>query len=84
MKELLYFTQPSCVPCKKFGPLLEQELPEDVKLTKYSLGTNLAHTNMFMAYEVRSSPTLILLKDDEQVNRHVGTLDVKGIADFLG
>lgn len=60
-----------CGPCRMIGPIIEELAKEstDVKIGKVNVDSN---QNVAMKYGVRSIPTLLFLKDGEEVHRHVG------------
>jgi thioredoxin 1 len=60
-----------CGPCKMIGPILEEISNErdDVKIVKVNVDDN---REISMDNGVRNIPTLLILKDGVEVNRHVG------------
>ena len=61
-----------CGPCKMIGPIIEQLATEyDGKATigKVNVDTN---PETSMKYGIRSIPTILILKDGEVVDKHVG------------
>ena len=68
MKKILYFSAPWCGPCKQFGPVMEQ-VGQSVRVEKVDVD-NLP--DLAQAYNVRSVPTVVILKDGQEVNRFVG------------
>ncbi len=68
-----------CGPCKALTPILNQLSQErtDVTIAKVNIDQNSAITNK---YNIRSIPTLILVKDGDVVATRVGHAD-KGALD---
>jgi len=64
-----------CGPCRMVGPIIDEvsgEYEEDkVIVGKVNVDH---HPNVSMKYGVRSIPTILILKDGEVVDKHVGTI----------
>ncbi len=62
-----------CGPCKLIGPVID-ELSKDyegtVKIGKVNVDDN---PEISMKYGIRSIPTILIIKDGEVVDKHVGT-----------
>ena len=62
-----------CGPCRLIGPIIE-ELAHDyegkVKVGKVDVDVN---PEVSMKFGVRSIPTILIIKDGEVVDKHVGT-----------
>ena len=71
MKKILYFSAPSCGPCKQFGPVMEK-LGRAYPVQKINVDEQ---PDLANAYSVRSVPTIVILKDGQAVNRMVGVQD---------
>ncbi len=70
--KVLYFTAQWCGPCRAFGPILYsliEELKESVQLEKIDADEN---PDMVSQYQIRSFPTIVMLKDGKEVARHSG------------
>lgn len=71
MIEVLKFSMTSCSPCKVVAkqlenlPLKEIDIDEDVD-------------GLFTKYKIRNVPTLVFLKDGEEVDRHSGLITREG------
>ena len=66
------FWSPSCGPCRRIAPLLEQFALENaaaVKVVKINTDDNM---RLATEYSIYSIPTLILFKDGQEVERFVG------------
>ncbi|MGW5130870.1 thioredoxin family protein [Streptomyces sp. NPDC004135] len=69
MTRVLYFTSPSCRPCRSFGPLLLAELAErGVEAEKVDVSTS-AGLDQADLYDVVATPTVVIERDGEQVKR---------------
>ncbi len=80
MKQLLYFTQPTCIPCKVYGPALETFMKDvpDVELIKHD------DVETLVAWGIRGVPTTVLLDEDGKViNKRTGVMTGPEITDFL-
>ncbi len=71
---LLDFYSDTCIPCKKLnGPLGDIEDDNEEKLLVYKVNVNYDEA-LAKQYEVSSVPTLVLLKDGEELARSVGAV----------
>ena len=68
MKKILYFSAPWYGPCQMFGPVME-EIGQVVPVEKINVDDN---PTLAATYNVRSVPTTIILKDNQEVQRFVG------------
>ena len=73
MIKILDFYAEWCGPCKAMSPILDQIEDEldDVIIEKYDVEEN---EEIVEDYGIRSVPTLVFIKDDEIVSKHVGSL----------
>ena len=72
-----------CGPCRMLGPILEEiasEQPDRLKVVKVNIDEN--HENAFKC-GVTSVPTMVLFKDGQVVDRIVGAMPKRAIADRL-
>jgi thioredoxin 1 len=69
MVRVLKFSSAGCGPCRMMGPIMEQfkQRNPGVIVEEYDVGV----TGDF-GYGVTAVPTLVILKDDQPVNRLVG------------
>lgn len=76
-----YFSAPWCAPCKMFSPTLEVVSHKlNVPVNKVNVEEN---RDMAMAYDVRSVPTLVLMKDGTPVGRHTGIMSKDQLEEFI-
>jgi thioredoxin 1 len=76
-----YFTAPWCGPCKMFGPIVDvisQEL--NIPVNKVNVDEN---KEMAEAYQVRSVPTLVIMKNGSPSARHTGIMAKGQLEQFI-
>lgn len=72
-----------CGPCRMISPIIEKLATEyDGKaiIGKVNVDHN---PDVAMKYGVRSIPTIVILKDGEEVNRHVGYTSQDNLAKLI-
>lgn len=79
---LLRFWAPWCGPCKVMGPVLDSALKKFSDIRFESVNVDIDPTQA-AELNVRSIPTLVLLKDGEQTGRLVGAHSQEEIEKFL-
>ena len=70
MKEILYFSSAWCQPCKNFKPIMES-ISNSIPVQFVDVDEN---PQLSAQYNIRSIPTLIFLKDGQEVNKKPGVL----------
>jgi len=70
MKEILYFSSTWCGPCKNFKPIMES-VSNSIPVQFIDVDQN---PTLAAQYNIRSIPTLIFLKDGQEVNKRPGVL----------
>jgi thioredoxin 1 len=65
-----YFTADWCAPCKKVRPIVE-EINKD-SIVKFKIIDVDSEIEFVKAFEIKSVPTFIIIKDSEIVNRATG------------
>ena len=76
-----YFTADWCGPCKKVRPVVEQ-INQDSTI-KFQLVDVDSEIDLVKAFEIKSVPTFILIKDGEVVNRITGAKTRDQLLEFL-
>lgn len=72
-----------CGPCKMISPIIEELSKEyEGKATVGKVDVDNNH-EVSMKYNIRSIPTILILKDGEVVDRHVGTTTKQVLADKI-
>lgn len=67
-----------CGPCKMLSPIVEKVAEEnsDIKVVKINVDNA---QDLAMKYQVMSIPTLVVIKNGKEINRHVGLIDKEEI-----
>lgn len=83
MSRVLYFTSPSCRPCRSFGPLLLAELAElDIEAEKIDVSTS-DGLDQADLYDVVGTPTVVIERYGEEISRFSGALLGDSLKDAL-
>ncbi len=76
-----YFSAPWCGPCKMFSPVLEVVAGElNVPVNKINVDDD---KHMAQAYDVRSVPTTVIMKDGTPIARHTGIMPKGQLEQFI-
>ena len=72
-----------CGPCKMLSPVIEEIADErsDIKVGKVNIDE---HPELAQKYGVMSIPTVLVIKDGEEVNKSVGAVPKKALLDLIG
>ena len=81
MKRFLYFTASWCGPCQSFGPTMDRVAQSGIPISKIDVDLN---KEIAMKYNVRSVPTTILLRDEQEINRFTGARSEEQIKQIYG
>ena len=82
MKQILYFSSTWCGPCKNFKPIMES-VSNSIPVQFVDIDQNPA---LATQYNIKSIPTLIFLKNGQEINKRPGVLSesqVKEIYNLL-
>lgn len=71
---LIDFFADWCGPCKMLSPIIEQFAKENEKVKVVKINVD-ELPDLAVKYGVRSIPTLVVIKNGEEVNRSVGLID---------
>ncbi|MGB3547009.1 MAG: thioredoxin [Saprospiraceae bacterium] len=72
-----------CGPCRMVGPIIDElssEYEGRVLIGKVDVDTN---SEVSMQYGVRSIPTILVLKNGEVVDKHVGTITKAALSEKI-
>jgi thioredoxin len=70
MKQILYFSATWCGPCKNFKPIMES-ISNSIPVQFVDVDQN---PTLAAQYNIRSIPTLVFLKDGQEINKKPGVL----------
>jgi thioredoxin len=70
MKQILYFSATWCGPCKNFKPIMES-VSNSIPVQFIDVDQN---PTLSAQYSIRSIPTLVFLKDGQEINKRPGVL----------
>ena len=71
-----------CGPCRMLAPILDQVASErpDVKIAKINVDEQM---ELAQKYGVMTIPTLLVIKNGEIANKHIGALSKSGVLELL-
>jgi thioredoxin 1 len=76
-----YFTADWCSPCKRVRPIVE-EINKD-SVNKFKIIDVDSEIELVRAFEIKSVPTFIIIKDGEIVSRSTGSQTKDSLLDIL-
>jgi len=79
---LIDFWSPMCGPCRKLSPIID-EIDKDYEHVNVVKANTMIESSMATEYSIRALPTLVFLKDGEEVHREVGLVSKKDIEEIL-
>lgn len=79
---LIDFYADWCGPCKMLSPIIDEIAEEnsDIKVVKVNVDDS---QDLAMKYQVMSIPTLVVIKNGEEVNRSVGLIDKAQVVNLI-
>lgn len=71
-----------CGPCKMLSPVVDEvaQENEDIKVVKINVDEA---QNVAMKYNIMSIPTLVVIKNGQEISRSVGVIDKSQILDMI-
>jgi thioredoxin 1 len=82
VKHVLYFTADWCNPCKKVKPIVE-ELNKEQIIARFFIIDVDEELEMASDFEVRSIPTFVLIKDNQEIARTTGAKTKEQLLEFI-
>lgn len=79
MKQLWYFSAPWCGPCKMFGPTMDRVAAQGISVKKVNVDYE---PDVITKFGVKSVPTVILVENEQEVNRFVGAKSEQEVINF--
>lgn len=79
---LIDFFADWCGPCKMLSPIIEQFAKENIEIKVVKINVD-DSPDLAVKYGVMSIPTLVVIKNGEEVNRSVGLIDKSEILDLV-
>ena len=79
---LIDFFADWCGPCKMLSPIIEQFAKENEKVKVVKINVD-ELPDLAVKYGVRSIPTLVVIKNGEEVNRSDGLIDKSEILELV-
>ena len=80
MKTLLKFYAPWCQPCKALSGSFKHVDLKEIELKEIDIDQD---TDTTKQYGIRSVPTLVLLKDGQEIGRKTGVLMADQLEQFI-
>lgn len=71
-----------CGPCKMLSPIVEAVAKETENIKFVKINVDEAQ-ELAMQYNIMSIPTLVLIKDGQEINRKVGLIDKSELLDLI-
>ncbi len=71
-----------CGPCKMLSPIVDEvaQENEDIKVVKVNVDDS---QDLAMKYQVMSIPTLVVIKEGNEINRSVGLIDKSQVVKMI-
>ena len=78
MKKLLYYSASWCSPCRGFAPIMD-ELANQIPIEKVDVDKN---RELVEKYHIKNIPTCVLVDNDVELKRFVGTKSKEDVLNF--
>jgi thioredoxin 1 len=79
MKQLFYFSANWCQPCKAFSPVMDQ-ISKNISVRKINIDYE---PDVIGRFNVSSVPTVILVENEREVRRFVGTKSYNEVINWI-
>ncbi len=79
---LIDFYADWCGPCKMLSPIIDEIAEENSEIKVVKVNVDDAQ-DLAMKYQVMSIPTLVVIKNGEEVNRSVGLIDKSQVENLI-
>ncbi len=79
---LIDFYADWCGPCKMLSPIIDEIAEENSEIKVVKVNVDDAQ-DLAMKYQVMSIPTLVVIKNGEEVNRSVGLIDKSQVLNLI-
>ena len=79
---LIDFYADWCGPCKMLSPIIDEIAEENSKIKVVKVNVDDSQ-DLAMKYQVMSIPTLVVIKNGEEVNRSVGLIDKSQVLNLI-
>jgi hypothetical protein len=79
MKQLFYLSAPWCQPCKAFSPVMDQ-VSKNISVRKINIDYE---PDVVGRFGVSSVPTVILVENEREVRRFVGTKSYNEVINWI-
>lgn len=78
--QLYFFTNEGCRPCKQVEPVLRELARRGYPITKVDTSM---YPNWVQQFRVSSTPTLVLVKGNQEITRHSGFIDAATVESWF-
>jgi thioredoxin-like negative regulator of GroEL len=79
MKQLWYFSAGWCSGCKQLDPVMDQVAKQGIVVNKMDVDYT---PDVTVKYKVQSIPTVILVRDGQEVKRFTGARSINEVMNF--
>lgn len=83
---IVYFYKDDCSPCISFKKVLNRVIQEK-ELSVYAIDVKDSRNDIYyssFSFDIEATPTLIIYKGKDEVDRNVGMMDKKSLEEFIG